>query len=170
MLNVSLTGDKALIQRFKLMGPNVQKALLRKVTILTLALERLVKEKLSGGVLNVRTGALRSGIHHDIESTPTKVTGSVASSRDVPYAAIHEFGGSINHPGGTAYYIDGKSGIAQFVSNTSAIADLLPRTKPHVINLPERSFLRSSLRDMSERIKTELGEAVKEGMREASKP
>jgi len=159
---VEVRGDTEVIARLSQTSPAVLTNLRRVVTILALQLELLVKQKLSGQVLNVRTGALRSGIFHDVTSTATSVKGKVASSRDVPYAGIHEFGGSINHPGGTAFFM--KEGILQFVSNKSAIADRLPRTKPHVIPMPERSYLRSSLNDMRAQIVTDMKAAIVTGL------
>lgn len=56
--------------------------------------------------------------------------------------AVHEFGATINHPGGTPYFIK-EDGLAQFVSKEKGAN--LPKTKHHQINIPARSFLRSSL-------------------------
>lgn len=56
----------------------------------------------------------------------------------VPYARIHEFGGTIKHPGGTPYKI--VDGRAVFVSKAEG-ADL-PKTKPHDITIRARPYLR----------------------------
>lgn len=56
--------------------------------------------------------------------------------------AVHEFGTTINHPGGTPYFIK-ENGLAQFVSKEKG--SKLPKTKPHQIVIPSRSFLRDSL-------------------------
>ena len=62
-----------------------------------------------------------------------------------PYAAIQEYGGTINHPGGTPYFI-GKDGKARFVSKSGFGAyHNLPVTKPHTITLPERPYMRPAL-------------------------
>ena len=62
-------------------------------------------------------------------------------------AAVHEFGATIQHPGGTPYKI-GPGGQAVFVKKgTEGIAGY---TKPHVIVIPERSFLRSTFADQRE--------------------
>ena len=61
---------------------------------------------------------------------------------NIKIAATHEFGAKINHPGGTAYYTDGGSIV--FVANSNPISLNLPRTKPHLIEIPERSFIRST--------------------------
>ncbi len=56
--------------------------------------------------------------------------------------AVHEFGATINHPGGTPYLIK-EDGTAQFVSKEKG--ENLPKTKPHQINIPARSFLREPI-------------------------
>lgn len=55
------------------------------------------------------------------------------------YAAINQFGGTINHPGGTAYFPK-KDGEIVFVSNARARPSM-PRTKPHRITIPARPYL-----------------------------
>ena len=62
-------------------------------------------------------------------------------SQDVAYARIHELGGTIEHPGGTPYYI-GEDGMAVFVSLGDARAADLPKTKAHSITIPARPYLR----------------------------
>lgn len=56
--------------------------------------------------------------------------------------AVHEFGATINHPGGTSYLIK-EDGTAQFVPKEKG--KNLPKTKPHQIIIPTRSFLRMPL-------------------------
>lgn len=55
------------------------------------------------------------------------------------YAAIHQFGDVINHPGGTAYFPK-KGGEIVYVSNAKARPSM-PRTKPHQITIPARPYL-----------------------------
>lgn len=54
-------------------------------------------------------------------------------------AAVHELGATIKHPGGQPYIIK-EDGMAQFISKDKG--EGLPKTKPHEINIPARSFLR----------------------------
>lgn len=65
----------------------------------------------------------------------------------VPYARIHELGGTINHPGGTPYFINDE-GKAVFVSKANADPDL-PRTKPHPIKIPARPYIGPALKSFS---------------------
>lgn len=72
---------------------------------------------------------------------------SVTVGTTMPYARIHNEGGTIAHPGGTAFFK--KGGKTIWVSNNAA-AKLatggrnLPRTKPHGINIPQRKFMGKS--------------------------
>ena len=54
--------------------------------------------------------------------------------------AIHEFGSTFMHPGGTPYVVSG--GKARFVSK-SFMGPVSGITKPHSITIPRRSFLRT---------------------------
>lgn len=64
----------------------------------------------------------------------------------VPYARIHEFGGTINHPGGTPYFI-GADGKAKFVSKAAGAG--LPKTKPHPIEIPARPYITPAMESFS---------------------
>lgn len=124
----------------------------------------IIQDKLLGQVLNRRNGGLGQSIQQKVDSTSTSVVGTVYSAGDVKYAAIHEFGGVINHPGGTAFYVSQLlGGRAFWVSNASALADKLPRTAAHQITMPERSYMRSSLADMKDDIIQKMTLAVNEG-------
>jgi phage gpG-like protein len=158
MLNVTLVGDRELVQKLTAMPQRVHASLLRKVTTLALQLEAKVKTALSGVILNVRSGALRRSIFETVEDDPTKVIGKVASSGDVKYAAIHEFGGMIpaheivpDKAKALAFLIGGKQVFAQ-------------RVQIPAIDMPERSYLRSSLADMADEIQEGLREAVHDGV------
>lgn len=63
---------------------------------------------------------------------------------------IHEFGATINHPGGTGYSKN-SNGKAKFVSN-SFVGPVHGRTGAHVIVIPERSFMRSTASEEAENL------------------
>ena len=160
MISITITGDRELIARLERMPARVHDALLRKVTKLDLELEAKVKEKLSGQVLNIVTGALRRSIHGTVEDGSTKVVGKVASSGDVKYAGIHEFGGRTpahdilpSKAKALAFVMGGKQVFAKIVHHPGS-------------NMPERSYLRSSLSDMKDEIVSELQQAVVDGLKE----
>jgi len=158
MLKVQLVGDKELIIRLGKIPATMQAALLRAVSSLTLRLETLVKQKLTGQVLNVRTGALRRSIFSTVDSNVNGVIGRVASAGDVKYAAIHEFGGQTPahdifpvNASALHFFMGGKEVFAKVVHHPGS-------------RMPERSYLRSSLADMAPTIEAELRAAAVEGI------
>lgn len=73
---------------------------------------------------------------------------AVTVGTTLPYAGIHNEGGTISHPGGTAFFKKGDETI--WVSNNIAARMAtagrnLPRTKPHPINIKQRRFLGKSV-------------------------
>ena len=71
----------------------------------------------------------------------------------VPYAAIHQFGGRINSPGGTPYIATDKGAV--FISNRKAKqleakGHKVKRTKPHIINMPARPYIVLTPEDVQE--------------------
>ena len=145
-ITIRLKGDRELkIKLAKaeaaLSGAPLSRALLRAG--LTVAAQAQRNVTLGGTGLRVRTGRLRSSI-----SAVLTVGSKVSIGTNVVYAPIHEFGGIINHPGGTAYFI-GDDGEAVFISNARVAAlkagRILPRTRPHQISMPERAYLRPAL-------------------------
>ncbi len=159
MLNVTLTGDRELIAKLDSMPGKLQIALLQKVSDLTLKLEALVKQKLTNDVLNVRSGNLRRSIARQVNSSATSVIGKVFSSGDVKYAAIQEYGGQTK-----AHVIEAINGKA--LAFKMGGKEVFFRKVNHPgSNIPERSFLRSSLADMQEEITEGLHQTVVETLK-----
>lgn len=98
--------------------------------------------KLSGQVLNQRTGVLRDRIHVEMEDTAGAIVATVGTK--VKYARIHEYGGTIVPKVAKAlrFVVDGKTIHAKSVT------------------MPERSFLRSALSDREQQIRAALAAAV----------
>lgn len=110
---------------------------------------------------NEDTGVLS----RNIEATSTGPLTAEASS-NAPYAAIQEFGGTINHPGGTPYF-PGSDGKARFVSNSGYGAfHTLPKTKPHKITLPERPYMRPAAKKERPKAVKRIVDAVNKVIRE----
>jgi HK97 gp10 family phage protein len=74
------------------------------------------------------------------------------------YAAIHEFGGTINHPGGTAYFF--RDGKPVFVGARNAAFWQLPHTKPHPIPMPARPFMAPAARAKRKEVVTLINKAI----------
>lgn len=156
MFNVTLVGDRELVARMKALPTSVAQSLRAKVEVLTIKLQaHIILDKLSGQVLNKRSGDLKASIQRKIEATELAVFGIVYSAGDVKYAKAHEFGfeGDVTVKQHTRTVVFGKEAAMPF--------SVGPYTMH--MKMPERSFMRSSLKDMREEISTGLKEAAIEG-------
>jgi len=158
MLSVQVSGDTELIERIGKMPSGVHNALLRKITALAIEMQRKIRvDKLSGQVLNKRTGALQSSIFQEVSDERTAIIATVSAGKDVPYAAIHEYGGVTKphdiYPKNAKalhFFIGGKEVFAKVVHH--------PGSK-----MPERSYMRSTLADMKQEIIDGMTDAVRQG-------
>ena len=75
--------------------------------------------------------------------------GQIVFSANRPYAAIHQFGGIISHPGGTPYIVLGEKG-ARFISKKKEAKlrakkgfkeGSIKYTGPHKIKMPARPYM-----------------------------
>ncbi len=132
-------------------------ALSVKAAELAAALADTVKnDKLSGGVLNARSGTLRDSIAANVSADADGVVASVGSEGDVKYAAIQEYGGKTS----AHEILPVKAQALAFVVGG---AQLFARRVEHPGSLiPERSYLRSSLEDMRDEILAALADAATE--------
>lgn len=147
MINIQIVGDKALSLKLNYMTEKTKKSLTQAITILSIKLKNhIIKDKLSGQVLNHRTGNLWRSIQQEVHSEGTSIIGKVFSAGDVKYAAIHEYGGSVRTRLGTGVGKPKPGGKA-------------------TIEMPERSFMRSSLADMRDEIVERLSVAVGDGIK-----
>lgn len=171
MINLTVVGERELVLRLQRMPEVVRTVITAKVAALTLKLEARVKRKLSGEVLNVRSGALRRSIAQKVEATLAAVVGRVFSSGDVKYARIHELGGKtkphvIVPKNGKAL----RFGYAGVIGAEGAYGPSVVFAKkvnhPGSV-IPKRSYLASSLKEMAEDILRELKEAAVQGARGA---
>jgi phage gpG-like protein len=140
------------------MPERIRDALSAKAGTLAAALQAKIQQKLSGGVLNMKSGALAGSIGVTIDDASTGVCVRLATSPDVKYAAIHEFGGVIpphqivpDKAKALAFAIGGKQVFAA-------------RVQIPTVMMPERSYMRSSLAEMADEIRDGLSEAVVEAM------
>lgn len=154
MIKISID-DTAVRASFDALPERIHRALVQKVQLLRVLLESKIKsDKLSGQVLHVITGDLRRSIFSGVNDRGNIVEGWAKQSGDVKYGAIHEFGGTIHIPEifpvkakALHFVMDGKEVFAKHV-------------RAHDVNMPERSFMRSSLHDMEDEIVSGLKEAV----------
>jgi phage gpG-like protein len=139
----------------------LQAALGAKATELATALADLVKNKLSGTVLNTSSGALRDSIAASVTADSDSFLASVASEGDVKYAAIEEQGGKTS----AHEILPVKGDVLAFVTGESQ--HFARRTEHPGSRIPERSYLRSALAEMSDEILTALASAATEAWESA---
>jgi phage gpG-like protein len=161
-INITVSGDKELIAKLDRMPLSVQASLYRKAWELALRLENWIKtNKLNGGVLNRITGRLARSIGSKVEQTTEKVIGRVFQSSDVPYGGIHEWGGRIP----AHIILPKKANVLKFAMGGETMYRM--KVNHPGSTMPERSYMRSSLRDLSADISLGLKEAVIMGLRDA---
>jgi phage gpG-like protein len=132
----------------------LQAALGAKATELAAALTDLVKNKLSGAVLNTGSGALRDSIAASVTADADGVLASVGSEGDVKYAAIQEYGGKTS----AHEILPVKGDVLAFVASDGQ--HFARRIEHPGSVIPERSYLRSSLEDMKDEILAALADCA----------
>jgi len=154
MISGVLTGHEQLIPYLRKIYPDTQAALEESVGQLALKLARKIKEeKLTGQQLKNRTGGLRNSISQRIDISDGRITAVISSRK--PYAMAHEFGFN-----GTVTVKEHMRQIRQAFGKPISPVTVQVRTHTMHMHLPERSFLRSSLREMETEIKAGMRDAL----------
>jgi hypothetical protein len=103
----------------------------------------LVRQKLSGAVLRPRSGALRASIRAETAEDANGIEARVFGDGALPYARIQEYGGRISVPEirpmnaqALAFAYGGRLVFAR-------------HARAHVVTIPERSYMRSSLAEFA---------------------
>jgi len=162
MFAIGLDGLDETSARLDALPAALAAALAAKSTELTAALvDRVRNDKLSGAVLNARSGALRDSIAADVSPDGDGVVASVGSVGNVKYAAIQEYGGRT----GAHEILPSKAQALAFMVGGSL---RFSRKIEHPGSMiPERSYLRSSLDDMNGDITSALAEVAAEVLERA---
>lgn len=146
----------------------------RVVNRLSILVQARVKDKLTGQVLHVRTGTLRRSINRVVTENGSNITATIGTN--VRYAAIHEYGfnGEVEVPAYTRKVrAQGEIALRKVrgrnfgvwekkEGKVTGIANVREHTRR--LMMPERSFLRSSLREYAPMIREELRKAAVEGV------
>ncbi len=144
-MEVEVTGIDTIAVKINSISDDIKKKLRVTMEDVVQSLKtRIVDDKLNGGVLNRRTGNLYRSVKSEVTDDDTSITGRVYTS-GIPYAKIHEYGGVIKTRLGTGTKPPRRVGKA-------------------TINMPERSYMRSSLQELRgqiiEQISTAVGEVI----------
>ena len=153
MITAYLLGDNELIAKLNAMPGGTRQGIVRALTRFMLQFDRRVKQKLSGEVLNVRSGVLRASVHTEVKESATEVIGTEGTN--VKYARFHEYG--VPH----SWEIRPRSARALAFEVGGQTIFRMRVTHP---GLPERSFLRSAQREMTGQFKDEMRQAVGEAI------
>lgn len=132
------------IARIQSVPGNVRVEVRKVVQSSAYDLVRRIQDKLSGEVLNVRSGNLRRSIHETgLTDSGDVISDGAASDASVDYARIHEYGGRINVP-----EIVPKSAKA-LAFNYGGKMVFAMHAAAHVVNMPARPYMRPSLAEMA---------------------
>lgn len=167
MVEVKVVGAEKVASYLRKKSHEVKNSCRDTMNRVTVILQAGVVGKLNGAVLNVRTGTLRRSINRKVISTNAEVRGSVGTN--VKYGAVHEYGGTFQIPGHTAtrrkYAID-QSGRRLVATRRQSAPELKSgfrkvqyevhkaswTVRAHPATYPERSFLRSTLKEQTAQI------------------
>jgi phage gpG-like protein len=178
-LSVNVDTERA-IARLKGVDSAMRAALLRVITRLSIEVQAKVKsEKLTGQVLHVRTGTLRRSINRQVIEDGESVFARVGTN--VKYAHIHEYGfvgeelvrehvRRSQRQMAMAKFRTNKLGERIEVKGSYKKAgggegEILVRQHVRQMVMPERSFLRSTLAEMTPKIKADIKAAALSALR-----
>lgn len=160
MLSVTLTGADELDAKLDGLPAAILPAIAARSAALADQLLTLVHAKLSGAVLQPRTGALAASIGVDgprIEGD--RVVTTLFSGGDLKYAAIQEYGG-VTSPHDI---LPSRAKALAFLAGGAVVfARIVHHPGSHI---PARSYLRSSLAEMAAQIDAEMKSAVLDAVR-----
>jgi phage gpG-like protein len=148
MIDVSVNGLDTLAARFAALPRTLAARLAEEVERLGGVLRDRVERNLSGQVLQQKSGRLAGSIAVAVERSGAGASATVSS--DAPYAAIHEYGGTIP---------------ARTILPQSARALAFPwrgqqrffkRVTLPAVAVPERSFMRSALAETEPEIRAAI--------------
>lgn len=159
-------GDKVILSVDKLSVQAVVavKLFISKYTYVLM--RRVMQDKLSGQVLNVRTGNLRRSIPRGtkVVESGDNITGVVGlggggSAKVAKYGGIHEYGGTI-----PAHVVEVKNKMAlRWMSNGTP--RFAKRVNIPAVKMPVRSFLRSTLREARAEFNAGINKAVQKAIK-----
>lgn len=154
-------GGEEVATRLRAMPSRLREVLVRAMKAQWFLLQRhIVNDKLSGQVLNRRTGNLASSINVGGKDSltqfidePAELIGRVGTK--VWYGHVHEFGGSFTVKAH-------ERTISQVFGRP--VTPTRVQVRSYTAHYPERSFLRSGLRDRSAQFRGAIASAIRESL------
>jgi phage gpG-like protein len=156
MINTSIRGLDTLTTRLNALPQTLAERLAQEVERLGDVLRDRVERNLSGAVLQQRSGRLAGSIAVNVERAGLGASLSVSS--DAPYAAIHEYGGTV-----PAHTILPQSARA-LAFPWRGQQRFFKRVQLPAVMMPERSFMRSALDETTPEIQAAIQAAALEAV------
>ncbi len=161
MIIIDIIGLPELQENIAALPDRLLNVLFNKSSSLTDLLKQKVGEKLSGEVLQSKTGTLLNSIASEVNEDGDSISSSIFVDGDVPYAAILEYGGTTKshiieatQAKALAFMSNGKQMFAKYVNHPGSV-------------IPEYSYLRSSLADMNDDILDEMSGAIQDELNQS---
>jgi phage gpG-like protein len=131
------------------LGPKLSQIVMRRMHVVAIGVQgHVVRNKLSGQVLRNRTGTLRRSINQKVVASNEGVFGTVGTN--VIYARPHELG------------FKGTVTVRDHVRHAKGGRASVVKTHRRKVELPVRSFLRSSLEDKRDWINQQFKSMLEE--------
>jgi phage gpG-like protein len=146
MLKGYVIGGEQVVAKFQVMPQEFHAALKKGITRAVIMVQKLSKQKLNGEVLNVRSGRLRRSINTRVTEAASKVEGIVGTN--VEYAHVHEFG------------FHGMVTVREHIRRAKSGKESMVRSQSRKMDVPEKSFLRSALKELEPEIQGEIEGAI----------
>jgi hypothetical protein len=158
VITARLVGDDTTLAWLCANPDAIASGLARAITKLGIDLQRTIQEdELSGEILAVRSGSLKSSIDLQIDQSVDAVTATVSS--DSAYAHPNEYGFS-----GMVDVRATLRRITEAFGRPISEKTVSIRAYRRRMDLPERSFMRSALEDMDPAIRDEVEATLLEAL------
>ena len=158
MITARLVGDDVVLEWLRGASDAVASGIAQAITQLGIELQRHIQDdELSGQMLAVRSGSLKSSIDLQIDQDSEGISVTVYS--DSKYAAAHEYGFA-----GTVDVKASLRRITEAFGRPISEKTINVRAYQRRMELPERSFMRSALEDMDPAIRDEVEAALLEAL------
>lgn len=165
MISGYIVGDKALVARIAGAGDVIKAEIDETVQKLGYALQaRVQTQMLTGQVLRVRTGRLRSSIAQNAADSRSRFVSTATSA--IAYVGTNVSYGAAWEHGFSRKVGAGARGGPRTISG-KALDSYIRRHPPGMRQYAARPFLEPALFQMRAQIQNELGAALKRGMQKA---
>ncbi len=162
MIGLNIVGTEQVLEKLGTVTAKVRIAAKSSLDAWATELAGYIKaEKLSGQVLNRRSGKLSRSVYpYKPADTGTAISGGARAGLDVPYAKLHEYGLQRNIVVSAHFRMQ----TMAWGKPMATPREVLVNQHSSYINAPERSYMRSSLREQAPDGIAQLRAAVKEAI------